>query len=393
MKILLLDISGKVTKYSFYVANIMYDNLNKDDVIETYSSFYSVDEANYNLFNHGMKYHRLINLIPRKYKSSFSIFKRVVKSIEVLMNYLLIILILKLKKINILHTQYIPFADFIGIEYYIFSLFKLLCPKLKIVLTIHDVLPHDLKAENLNSYCSRYAKVALLFDAFMVHTESCKNDVIKYLNLPEEKIHVAYHPIFKSAFVKPITNTIKPRNKIKMIVFGLITPYKGVDILIESLELLPLEIIQRLELTIAGSIDSLYLSHLKSLAKKSAEAIVWHPHFIPEKDLDNMINNSNIIILPYRSISQSGVLLLSLYFKKLIVTSNLPSFLETLEGYKPEWFFESENPKSLANLLQLILEERININEQQIVINQLNEKYSPSRFANDTISVYKSLLN
>lgn len=62
----------------------------------------------------------------------------------------------------------------------------------------------------------------------------------------------------------------------------------------------------------------------------------WMPYFVAEQKLDYEINESDVIILPYRSISQSGVLLLSLYFKKPIITSDLPSFKETLKGYRDE---------------------------------------------------------
>ena len=386
MNILMLDISGKVTKYTFWVSNALYDNLQVGDSIKVYASMYKSEEKDYSRFLHGLKYKKLLNLIPLKYKRSFSLFKRLVKSLEVLINYIYIIFVVKCNKIDVLHTQYIPFADFISIEYHIYKIIKRLSPRTKLVLTIHDVLPHDLKPENKETYCKRYRYVASIFDEYMVHTKSCKRDVINYLQLPESKIHIAYHPIFMSAYVKTIKNIKEIKRPIKMIMFGLQTPYKGTDILIDAMNLLPKDYASSFKLTIAGAINDDYFSELK---KKSGEqSINWFPYFVPEKDLDEMINDSEIIVLPYRSISQSGVLLLSIYFHKLIITSDLPTFKESLDGYNANWFFESGNPVSLAQLLKKIADGEIDVHSQQSIMDDLNNRYSLGSFSKATITAY-----
>lgn len=386
MNIMMLDISGKVTKYTFWVANALYENLPHENNIKVYASMYKSEEYDYSLFLHGMKYTKLLNLIPIKYKRSFSIIKRLVKSFEVLVNYVYVVLVILFRKVDVLHTQYIPFADFISIEYYIYKLIKRMSPRTKLVLTIHDVLPHDLKPENKENYCNRYRKVASIFDEYMVHTESCKFDVINYLKLPEHKINIAYHPIFKSSFVRDIKKIDNIKSPIKMIMFGLQTPYKGTDVLIDALNFLPEDYSKRFELTIAGTIREDYLSELKN--KSGDLKINWFPYFVPEKDLDEMINNAEIIVLPYRSISQSGVLLLSLYFHKIIVTSDLPTFKESLDGYEENWFFENGKPDSLARLLRNLADGKVDVQKQQKIVDELNVKYSLESFSKATLTAY-----
>lgn len=386
MNIMMLDISGKVTKYTFWVANALYENLPHENNIKVYASMYKSEEYDYSLFLHGMKYTKLLNLIPIKYKRSFSIIKRLVKSFEVLVNYVYVVLVILFRKVDVLHTQYVPFADFISIEYYIYKLIKRMSPRTKLVLTIHDVLPHDLKPENKENYCNRYRMVASIFDEYMVHTESCKFDVINYLKLPEHKINIAYHPIFKSSFVRDIKKIDNIKSPIKMIMFGLQTPYKGTDVLIDALNFLPEDYSKRFELTIAGTIREDYLSELKN--KSGDLKINWFPYFVPEKDLDEMINNAEIIVLPYRSISQSGVLLLSLYFHKIIVTSDLPTFKESLDGYEENWFFENGKPDSLARLLRNLADGKVDVQKQQKIVDELNVKYSLESFSKATLTAY-----
>ena len=391
MKILMLDISGKVTKYTFWVANAIYNGLPVNNSIMVYAPIYKYEEQVFGRYLNGMKYHHLLNLIPLKHKSSFNLFKRLIKSIEACLNYIYILFVVIIKRIDVLHSQYIPFADFIPIEYYYFKLLRLLSPNTKLVLTIHDVLPHDLKPDNKDDYCRRYSKVASVFDAYMVHTKSCEYDVVNLLKLPQQKIRIAYHPIFKSSYVEPISNTIERNGQYKMIMFGLQTPYKGTDILIDALNNLPEACKNRFEVTIAGTINQEYLRELQS--KCGTINVKWYPYFLEEKDLDEKINESNIIVLPYRSISQSGVLLLSLFFKKLIITSDLPSFIESLEGYEKNWFFKTGDANDLARLLKSILDGEIDLKKQQTVIDNLNKKYSSEEFAKSTVNAYKSISN
>ena len=108
----------------------------------------------------------------------------------------------------------------------------------------------------------------------------------------------------------------------------------------------------------------------------------------PNKDLYQAIGESDLILLPYRNISQSGVLLLALSYKKPILTSDLPSFRETLEGYPRDYFFKPDNPKSLAEMLKRYVDGDINEEYLKEKIIKLNFKYSWSESARNTLAAY-----
>ena len=102
-----------------------------------------------------------------------------------------------------------------------------------------------------------------------------------------------------------------------------------------------------------------------------------------------MIESSDFIALPYREISQSGVLLLALYFRKPLLISNLPSFSETLKGFTSDMFFETGDSKSMSELIIRMLSGEVDTQKELKVIESLNEEYSWENSARKTLDVYR----
>ena len=114
--------------------------------------------------------------------------------------------------------------------------------------------------------------------------------------------------------------------------------------------------------------------YLKTLQEKAVGLdIKFIPKFVPDDVLNGIILESDVIVLPYREISQSGVLLLALYFERPIICSGLPSFKETLEGYNSHLFFEKDSPKDLARVIAGMVSEP---NLDATDVQSLKKKYS-----------------
>ena len=73
--------------------------------------------------------------------------------------------------------------------------------------------------------------------------------------------------------------------------------------------------------------------------------------YIDDNEIQAIFENSDLVILPYRMISQSGVLLLSMSYGLPVLTSNLPAFTEIITDNYTGFTFETESPESLANKL------------------------------------------
>lgn len=364
-----VDITGRVGRYDRALFNAL-SNSNKDA------------DVTLKLLIPGI---HLIRLIPRKFNSSGFILKRLVKIIEGILNYLVLLIYVLFKKVTTIHFQWFPFMDFCGVEVYFLKLLRLILPKINLVLTIHNVYPHNMSSAHKIKYKKRFAKLCEIIDEIIVHTESTKEDVINEFNLQKDKIQVVYHGVFVPQY-KTNSSLISNKEKTIILQFGIQSYYKGPDLLIKAANSLPYEIREKIEIRIVGGITPDYLKQLKELDENNI--VKFKPYYLSDKELHDEICSCDMIVLPYRAISQSGVLLLSLYYEKIIVTSNLPSFKETLRTFDDSMFFENNNSDSLSNLLCMYLNHKINHKDVTKKIKELKMLYSWENAALKTLKIY-----
>ena len=382
MKVFVVDISGKVVNYDIALCEALADSNQAGVSLEFFCPLYEEHPH--------CKTSRLLNLIPHKYKTSLSLWKRMIKMIELFLNYHIILLHVLFRRPDIIHFQWFPLLEKSSFECYMVKILKWISPRTKTVLTIHNIFPHESSPKQIQQYSQRFGILSETIDSFIVHTEKSKEDVCSFFGLERNRVFVIHHGIFVPNNYKPSVNDTNS-GTLTFIMYGNLSYYKGVDVFIEAIKLLPQEYRAKMKAVIAGNIQD---DKLRYIPKEFFEElnIDWHPYFLPEKELYERIDDANVIVLPYRQISQSGVLLLALYFRRLIVTSDLPSFKETLQGFSDDMFFESENPQSLANLMMKYIDGKVDCKKQIDVIENLNAAYSWEKAADKTYRVYNSLM-
>ena len=176
---IILDISGKVEKYD----NALFDALCRLDSKVTFRCL--------------MPGKGLFSFIPKKIKNSENLFKRLIKVLEVLLNYMVICSCLYRKKPEVLHVQWLPLLEFVGWEIYIFKYFQKKSPSTKYVLTIHNIYPHNMSDRAKISYNNRFRKISKMFDAFIVHTQNSKVEAVKDFALNDSNVYVCCHGVFE----------------------------------------------------------------------------------------------------------------------------------------------------------------------------------------------------
>lgn len=369
---IIIDPSGKVELYD----DFLYDSIKKN-LTDEKIHFFRPSKG-------------LLNLVPKKYRTSGHIIKRLTKVIEGFINYCYFILVAMFLKPSIIHFQWLPFLEVNLFELYILKIIRFILPSAKLVLTIHNIYPHNMSSEKKIGYNERFRIISLYFDDFIVHTNVSKNDVIQEFGITPSCVSVCCHGVFVPSTT--IKEPVQEKKKFIVLQFGGQSYYKGTDLLVDAINALSKEQQLKVETHIVGGISSSFLSELK---KKDVYRLVkWKPYFLSDEELYEEISNADLIVLPYRAISQSGVLLLSLYFEKFIICSDLSSFVETMRGDDNEslddlLFFKSEDVSSLTNLLQKYVD---GIEKQDLVlrrIKKLKSIYSWNNAAIATLSVYK----
>lgn len=380
MKIAVLDITSRnAVQYNPSLCSQLGAQSDKVNSVYLLSLSDYGDQKNY-------KFIKLCRLIPEKFDGDSSKVKKIIRALEVLLNYLIVCVFVLTKRPDILHIQWLPFLEINSVERFFLKIFKF-SSKTTIFLTIHNIYPHRLSIENRVKYRNRFLRVLKYIDGFLVHLQSAKEEFISEYGIPENKVFIAYHGIYKPYGYVPSSKS--SGSKFRLVMYGFQTRYKGADILIEALKTLPKDVLSKTETFILGKTDKeLYESYKDVLSDLN---VTWINRFVSDEYLYQTIGQSDLILLPYRKISQSGVLLLALSYLKPILTSNLPSFKETLDGYSDDMFFESENPRSLGLIITKYVHGGFDINRISEMLATLNKKYSWESTAKSTLEAYSKI--
>lgn len=377
MKYLMVDISGKVPKYDIALCEALSSCFGDKSELALLAANISSRDIKCNA-------KRLLSLIPKKFQNSENKYKRSIKAFEGLLNYLYLVLYVFLKRPSIVHFQWLPFLEVASIERVFLRLIRIASPKSKIWITIHNIYPHNSSGNARIRYKSRFVQIDRFFDLFILHLQTSKIEFCKEFGIDPSRCKVIPHGVFEPENLKITSH--KRDEKLRLVMYGNQSYYKGTDILIDAIALLPKDAQEQIDTTIVGKTS---VDYLRLLQKKS-EGLDIHiiPKYVPDDTLYQIILNSDVIVLPYREISQSGVLLLALYFERPIICSDLPSFKETLVGYDNDLFFEKNNEKKLSKLLEDILEKKVDLFDKQKKIVELKDLYLWKNIA----KAYKELL-
>jgi glycosyltransferase involved in cell wall biosynthesis len=384
MKIVVLDITGRnAEQYNPSLCKGISDNLSSGKVILMTTNLYIKPE--------GYSFRKLLTLVPKKYSGSKTKGKRVLRALESIINYIYVLLYVTLFRVDILHIQWLPFLEFMSGERIFLSVVHLFNPKIKIFLTMHNVYPHLLSEEKWNCYKNRFLLIDSYIDGYIVHLFNSKNELINKYGIRQDKIFVAYHGIYKPDDLELEKGIDNRRDYKKIILFGMQDRYKGADLLIKSLLLLPSSYLNKLRVKIVGRADPVYYDECK--VEAAHLNVEWENSYVPSRELYQSIGESDLILLPYRNITQSGVLLLALSYRIPILTSDLPSFKETLEGYPDDYFFKADDVVSLRDILIDYLDGKIDERLIKERIEALNYKYSWNETGKSTVEAYGNILS
>jgi glycosyltransferase involved in cell wall biosynthesis len=108
--------------------------------------------------------------------------------------------------------------------------------------------------------------------------------------------------------------------------FGLIRPYKGVDVLLEAFRA-----VSEAELWIVGRPLGVSMDSLRALAEQAPGRVRFVPRFVSDRELPAYFRRADLVALPHRDAEQSGVLYVALAFGKPIVMSAVGGFTEVAE--------------------------------------------------------------
>lgn len=209
---------------------------------------------------------------------------------------------------------------------------------IRIIFLCHNVKEHEpaFWKEKLTSF------VFAQGSAFLVHAKE-EADRLKKM-IPKAKIAVHPHPIFHQ-FPHPEKNPPR-RSKLELLFFGFVRPYKGVDILLKAIHLLKEEDIY---LTIAGEWwgnKKMLLKLIDDLDIKNKVEVI--DRYLSEQEVAECFSRADIVVLPYRSATGSGVISLAYHYGKPVITTVVGGLPDVVADGVSGRLVKPEDPHALA---------------------------------------------
>jgi D-inositol-3-phosphate glycosyltransferase len=221
----------------------------------------------------------------------------------------------------------------------------------RVVVTAHDV---EAFAQGVS--IASFVRLAYrLAHRVIAHSQIAKRELIADLGIPEEKIDVTLHGNFVDTVPENLTRDaakakfgLIPEQRV-LVFFGQIKDVKGLDVLLKGFALAR-QVDQSLHLVVGGRV-------WKTDFSKYTEIIEHHdltPHctlhirYIPDAEVPFFYRCADLVVLPYRRIYQSGVVLEAMSYGSAVLVSNIDGMLEAVEDERTGFVFRNQDAAHLA---------------------------------------------
>ena len=207
------------------------------------------------------------------------------------------------------------------------SVCLLLKKDIRIVSLVHNVMPHEKRfidkplAKFFFNRC----------DGFIAMSEPVQKDLLSLKK--NAKILLQPHPIYDHYGERTdkvgACNKLGINNKKNLLFFGLIRDYKGLDILIESMSYLD----DSFQLIIAGESYGSFEKYQNLIDKSPLkDNIKVFEQYIPDGMVSTLFSASDVLILPYRSATQSGVIAVAYQLELPMIATNVGALGSTVSA-------------------------------------------------------------
>lgn len=281
-------------------------------------------------------------------------------------------------------------------EYFDRTLLLIYCKVLrkKIALTAHNV--NRGKRDSSDSLLNRLTlRIQYqLADQIFVHTDKMRSELVDDFGVRREA--VARIP-FGMNIAVPHTSLTPTAAKHKLgiqswektiLFFGRIAPYKGLEHLLTAFHKISSNH-ANYRLIIAGEPMKGYGEYINRIHQlvsqtESHDRIISKLEFIPDEDTELYFKAADVLVLPYKDISQSGVLFLGYSFGLPAIAADVGSFREDIVQSETGFLYSPGDSTSLANTIERFFEtdlyKELNTRRDDI------RDYASARYSWDTVS-------
>jgi glycosyltransferase involved in cell wall biosynthesis len=273
--------------------------------------------------------------------------RNVLKVIEHAWDTVRLINALRRSRPTVVHFQWlpVPLLDQFAVRY-------LRRHNIPVVLTVHDTTPFNASPTSHGQDIG-WRKSLERFDCLIVHTEASRKK-LKSLGLTTT-VEVVPHGVLTFGNAP---DQEKHRG-LKVLFFGAVKPYKGVDTLLRAFARIQDK--QGAELLIVGNCVGGENSIRSLIAQLDIEeSVKFENRFFDDAEIPSMIASADLIVFPYRSIDASGAFLTAIGYGKAFLATDLPTFREFVKE-RNFALVKHDSVEDLSNKLQEIISNPVEL--------------------------------
>jgi len=224
----------------------------------------------------------------------------------------------------------------------------------RVVITAHDVesFVDSLEVPAMSRWVYRQA------DRVIAHNRVSQQELIEQIGIQKERIAVIPHGNYLHV-LRPLPVQYEAREALRVngqakviLFFGQIKDVKGLDLLLEAIPEVR-KAHPNVILLIAGKPWKSDFSCYEALIERLGinECCIKHIRYISDKELPLYYAAADLVVLPYRRIYQSGVVLMAMSYRKPVLVSDLPGMTEIVQDGDTGFVFRQGDVASLVEKL------------------------------------------
>jgi glycosyltransferase involved in cell wall biosynthesis len=269
--------------------------------------------------------------------------------------------------------------------------------RVPVAVTAHVVTPH----EPIRFQEAVYRRLRRLSDLTIAHSDFDRRRLVgEFAAAPEAVVVIPHGEYgFFDHGVEPLDRRaarrdlgLEPEEEVALF-FGYIREYKGLDILLgawpEVKEARP-----RARLVVAGDAGRLKPERRNELESWATRVGALHRFdYIPFSDVARYFAAADVVVMPYRHISQSGVLYLALSLGVPVVASRVGGLSEVLSDDESALLVPPESPSELAEAIVRVLGDPDLGKRLSAAGRRVTDRHSWPRIAEQTESEFARLVS
>lgn len=282
------------------------------------------------------------------------------------------------KRINELNPKTVIFryyTPFLAPAYFFITI--LIKNKIKKIALVDNWMPHE--SFFLDNLLNKLFGIKM--SGFISLSKNVSNQIKSNFSKP---LLTLFHPINQNLPL-PISKTnarkiLKwPKERKIILFYGLIRKYKGLDLLINSINEEPIKK-TKIHLVIAGEFYESKEKYLKFITKNKLEnKITIYDEYINNEMTKQLFCGSDAIIQTYHSSSQSGITPLAYFYNTPVLVSNIDGLKDPILKDKSGIVSEKSTKEISQNILKLL----DNLNYYTENIKTVKSNYKWNKFVNE----------